>query len=145
MRVVLVSILIALVTSCASQYYVSSKEQYRELPDEFDIDNHEYYRIYTPHGLYPKHLCDSGFEGYAVVEFDIDTAGNTMNHRVVESDAQQQFEEVAISNAVGIKYLPRTIRGQALEVTGVRVRTKFCVGTCRDPDNNCKHVSEACN
>ncbi|BFM12841.1 hypothetical protein R50072_29940 [Simiduia litorea] len=144
MRVVFLSVLIYFFAGCSSQYYVASKERYHEPPENFDFENHEYFRTYTPKTLYPKYLCDSGFEGYAVVEFDIDSSGNTKNHRLVESDAKAQFEQVAILNATGIKYQPRTINGNPLEVTGVRIRAEFCVETCRGADNMCEHVSKEC-
>jgi len=144
MRIVLLSILGALIAGCASPYYVSEKEKSREVPADFDLNNHEYYKTYIPKGLYPKELCDSGFEGYTIVEFDIDASGRTQNHRVIESDAKHEFEKVSILRVSGMKYEPRTIDGESLEVKGVQTKLRFCVEKCRDPKSNCKHRSKAC-
>ena len=71
-RIVAIILSLLFLVACAPQNYITSPEIHGELPNDFDPELHDFVRIYTPAGLYPKKLCDNGFEGYVIVEFDID-------------------------------------------------------------------------
>jgi len=64
---------------------------------------------------YPRRALQRGIEGYVVVTFTITTQGTTRDVQVVESTSSI-FDRSAVRAAERLKYKPRVVDGNAVEV-----------------------------
>ncbi|MFD1214978.1 energy transducer TonB [Microbulbifer celer] len=145
MRVIFLAVFWLFLASCTNQAYLVERERHYDLPVDFDPITHDKFLTYMPAGYYPKKLCDSGYEGYVIVEFNINEHGYVENPVVSESDSEEQFGKIAIERILHAKYEPRTIEGRPMSVQGAKIRTKFCSSNCReDSGKDCAHRSTAC-
>jgi TonB family protein len=75
--------------------------------------------------VYPAEAVAQGLQdGYVVLEFTVTRTGSTRDVRVIESSAPL-FERSAIEVAEKLKYKPRLVDGQPVEVAGVQHRIQF--------------------
>ncbi len=74
---------------------------------------------------YPPRALNRGIEGYAVVEFTVDTDGSITDARIIDSEPPGVFDKVSLMAIQKFKYKPRVINGQAVRVPGQRKRFKF--------------------
>lgn len=73
---------------------------------------------------YPAGALARNLEGWVVVEFTVNRAGNVEDVRVAES-SHTIFERAAVEAAAHFRYRPRIIDGEAVRVTGVRNIMRF--------------------
>jgi len=115
-------------------------------PVAISPNNYEYSKKFSPVGRYPKALCDSGTEGFVVVQYVVSESGDVESPVVVESDAESTFGKLAIERVNDMKYYPRIVEGEAVAVPGVRSRISYCCINCReDPNFEVVHRSEYCD
>jgi bla regulator protein BlaR1 len=74
--------------------------------------------------VYPPRAAARGLEGYAVVQYDVDTTGSTQNVTVIESSLML-FERPAVEAVQKFKYQPWVVDGQARVVEGVTSKIEF--------------------
>ncbi len=86
--------------------------------------NGDYLPIVKVAAIYPALALAQGLEGYVVVQFTVARSGAVKDVVVVES-TDSLFERAAVEAAYKYKYRPRVIRGQSVEVPGVRNRISF--------------------
>jgi protein TonB len=72
---------------------------------------------------YPSAALAKGLEGSVIIEFTVARSGAVKN--VVVESTDSVFEQAAVEAAYRFKYRPRVVRGQAVEVPGVRNRITF--------------------
>ncbi len=73
---------------------------------------------------YPAAALRRNLEGYVLIEFDVNRAGNVENARVVES-SHSVFEQPALTAAEKFRYRPRVVNGTPVRVTGFRNVVRF--------------------
>ncbi len=76
--------------------------------------------------VYPSGALAQGLEGYVVVQFTVARSGAVKDVVVIES-TDSLFEHAAIEAAYRFKYRPRIIRGESIEVLGVRNKITFAI------------------
>ena len=76
--------------------------------------------------IYPSGALAQGLEGYVVVQFTVARSGAVKDVVVIES-TDSLFEHAAIEAAYRFKYRPRIIRGESIEVLGVRNKITFAI------------------
>lgn len=74
--------------------------------------------IVKPAPQYPVVMLEKGIEGFVRVQFTVTKEGMTSDVKVVES-SHQGFERSAIKAALGFKFKPRVVNGEAVAVNGV--------------------------
>ena len=84
----------------------------------------EYLPIVKIAPIYPSGALAQGLEGYVVVQFTVARSGAVKDVVVIES-THTLFESAAIEATYKFKYRPRTVRGQSVEVPGVRNKITF--------------------
>jgi protein TonB len=84
----------------------------------------EYQPIVKVAPSYPAMAASMGIEGYVVVEFTVTRSGAVKDVVVIES-SDELFVEAAVQATYKIKYKPRVIDGEPVEVSGVRNRVTF--------------------
>ena len=130
MKLAVLIILVNLLTGCVR--HVGSSEAFHDVSHTFGLNSHEYAKSYTPSVEYPKKNCDTGFEGYVLVEYSINEKGNVMNVAVIDTDANGVLDQYAIDAVTKFKYVPRKVDGATIKVDGVKSRLSFCCDKCRD-------------
>ena len=73
---------------------------------------------------YPSFAARRGIEGYVVVEFTVTRHGEVHAPVIVESSSSI-FHEAALEAASGLRYRPRIIGGETVDVVGVRTVIRF--------------------
>ena len=82
--------------------------------------------VYVPEPVYPRRALSRGREGYAVVEVVITTSGGVRNVTLLEESPRNYgFGSAALKAAAKLKYRPRMVDAQAVEVPGVRYKFSF--------------------
>jgi protein TonB len=74
--------------------------------------------------IYPSGALAQGLEGYVVVQFTVARSGAVKDVVIIES-TDSLFEHAAIEAAYKFKYRPRVVRGESIEVPGVRNKISF--------------------
>ncbi|WIO74455.1 TonB family protein [Porticoccaceae bacterium LTM1] len=90
----------------------------------------EYIPIVKIAPQYPQNALQRGVEGYVVVEFTITTSGSVVDPVVVEAkDSKGRdtsiFNRSALRAATKLKYKPRVVDGDPVEVAGVLHKFTF--------------------
>lgn len=85
----------------------------------------EYVPLVRVQPIYPQRAAMDGIEGYVVIEVTVLPDGSVKDPVVVEAEPKGYFERAAMSAALKLKYKPRIINGQGVEVPGVRWRFNF--------------------
>ena len=75
--------------------------------------------------LYPPRAAQRRLEGYVIVEYTVTRSGGVRDIRVIDARPAHVFNQAAIEAARKIKYRPRKINGESVEVPGVRNRFTF--------------------
>lgn len=73
---------------------------------------------------YPRRAAQRGTEGFCTVEFTVSAAGTTKDAFVVDCP-EKVFERASLKAAEKIKYKPRVVDGQAVDVPGVQYKFLF--------------------
>lgn len=73
---------------------------------------------------YPRRAAQRGTEGYCTIEFTVSAAGTTKDAFVADCP-DSIFERSALRAAERIKYKPRVVDGQAVDVPGVQYKFMF--------------------
>lgn len=84
----------------------------------------EYLPVYKQMPEYPFPALRRGQSGWVVVEFTVDDAGFTRDHRVVES-SNRIFEDAALTAAQAFRYAPRFRDGKPVVTNGVQNKMTF--------------------
>lgn len=79
--------------------------------------------VYRPPS-YPLVAARRGIEGYVVVEYTVTPHGEVHAPVIVESSSSL-FHEAALDAAINLRYRPPTIRGEPVEIVGVRTVFRF--------------------
>lgn len=86
----------------------------------------DYIPVYVPQPLYPRLALSKGRQGYAVIEVVITASGGVRDVKLLEeSPPDYGFGNAALKAAVKLKYNPRVVDGQAVEVPGVMYKFSF--------------------
>lgn len=82
--------------------------------------------IFVAQPAYPARALARGREGYAVVEVIITATGSVRDIRLLEEKpAHYGFAKAALKAAAKLRYKPRVVDGEAIEVSGVRYKYSF--------------------
>jgi periplasmic protein TonB len=73
---------------------------------------------------YPRRAAQRGTEGYCTVEFTVSAAGTTKDWFIVDCP-DTVFERSSLKAAEKIKYKPRVVDGQAVDVPGVQYKFTY--------------------
>lgn len=73
---------------------------------------------------YPRRAAQRGTEGYCTIEFTVSAAGTTKDAFVADCP-DSIFERSSLRAAEKIKYKPRVVDGQAVDVPGVQYKFLF--------------------
>ncbi len=73
---------------------------------------------------YPRRALQRGKEGYCTVEFTVSAAGTTKDPVVVDCP-DRIFERASLKASSKVKYKPRVVDGQAVDVPGVQYKFLF--------------------
>ncbi|MFT5756151.1 MAG: protein TonB [Alteromonadaceae bacterium] len=85
----------------------------------------EYLPIVKVAPIYPRRAQSRGIEGYAIVEFTVNSNGSVENPIVIEANPEGVFDRAAMDAALKFKYKPRVVDGVAMAVSGVRNKISF--------------------
>jgi len=86
----------------------------------------DYIPVFVPQPQFPRRAQDRGVSGYAVVEVIITATGSVRDPRLVEEHPTGYgFGAAALRAAERLRYNPRMVDGQAVEVPGVLYRFSF--------------------
>lgn len=86
----------------------------------------DYIPVFVPQPQFPRRAQDRGVSGYAVVEVIITATGGVRDPRLVEEHPTGYgFGNSALRAAERLRYNPRMVDGNAVEVPGVLYRFSF--------------------
>lgn len=74
---------------------------------------------------YPRKAAEQGIEGWVVLRFDIGTAGQVQNAKVVKAQPPRVFDKSALRAVKRWKYRPTIVKGKAIVKPGVKVKLSF--------------------
>lgn len=95
------------------------------LSGDFTRDT-DYIPVYVPQPQYPRRAQSRGVSGYAVVEVTITTSGSVRDPQLLEEYPENYgFGRAALRAADKLKYNPRVVEGQPVEVPGVLYKFTF--------------------
>jgi len=82
--------------------------------------------LFVTQPLYPRGAQTRGKEGYAVIELTVSKEGLALNPAVIEEKPKGQgFGKSALKAAGSLRYVPRFIDGEPVEVPGVLYKYNF--------------------
>lgn len=102
-------------------------EEYRSVlfaEDQRLVIGHPAFPIVNATPVYPRLAAVEGIEGYVILEFTVTAAGRVRDVVVVES-TDTIFEQPAIEAAYRLKYKPRFVEGEPVQVSGIRNTITF--------------------
>ena len=82
-------------------------------------------RLFSEPPYFPRKALRLGYEGYVLIEFDVDTDGAVLDPYVVESNPAGIFERSAIKAVRKWVYEAPKYQGQSVKVNSVQVRLNF--------------------
>lgn len=86
----------------------------------------DYIPVFVPQPQFPRRAQDRGVSGYAVVEVTITTTGGVRDPQLIEEHPTGYgFGNAAVRAAERLRYNPRMVDGNAVEVSGVLYRFSF--------------------
>ena len=84
--------------------------------------------VYVPQPQYPRRAQTRGKEGYAIIELTVSKEGLALNPTVIEEKPKgQKFGKAALKAAGSLRYVPRFIDGEPVEVPGVLYKYTFSI------------------
>lgn len=91
----------------------------------FSAVDGDYLPIVKVAPIYPRRAQDRGIEGYVIVEFTVNKAGQVINPVVVEAEPPNYFDRAALQAVSKFKYKPRVVNGVAIDTPGVQNIIRF--------------------
>ena len=89
-------------------------------------EDQNYIPVYVPQPDYPSRAQRKGIGGYAVIELTISEEGAAIKTSIVEQyPTSNGFGKAALKAAGKLRYVPRFVDGEAVEVPGVLYRFTF--------------------
>lgn len=86
----------------------------------------DYIPVFVPQPQFPRRAQDRGVSGYAVIEVIITTTGGVRDPKLIEEHPTGYgFGSSALRAAERLRYNPRMVDGNAVEVPGVLYRFSF--------------------
>ncbi len=86
----------------------------------------DYIPVFVPQPTFPRRAQDRGVSGYAVVRVTITTTGAVRDPELVEEHPENYgFGRAAVRAAERLRYNPRMVDGEPVEVPGVMYRFSF--------------------
>jgi protein TonB len=86
----------------------------------------DYLPLFVRSPNYPLAAQRKGREGYAVVELTVSKEGLVLNPIVIEEKPKgQKFGKAALKAASSLRYVPRFVDGEPVEVPGVLYKYTF--------------------
>lgn len=76
---------------------------------------------------YPQYALERNLQGHVLLEFAVTTTGEVRDPVVVDAEPPGVFDRAAINAVSRFRYKPKMVKGEAVEVTGVRNRIVFAV------------------
>ncbi|MFP3367304.1 energy transducer TonB, partial [Pseudoalteromonas sp. SIMBA_148] len=70
--------------------------------------------------VYPRRALSPRIQGYVIVEFTVTKQGTVRDPQVVKAEPESLFDRAAMDAALKLKYKPRVVNGEAVEVAGVQ-------------------------
>ena len=94
--------------------------------DRVNIGDQDYVPLFVKTPEYPLQAQKRGREGYAVVELTVSKEGLVRNPIVIEEKPKgQKFGKAALKAASSLRYVPRVVDGEPVEVPGVLYKYNF--------------------
>ena len=85
-----------------------------------------YIPLFVQQPKYPDRARRFGKEGYAMIELTVSKEGLALNPTVIEEKPEgQEFGKAALKAAASLRYVPRFIDGEPVEVPGVLYKYTF--------------------
>jgi TonB family protein len=85
-----------------------------------------YIPLFVQQPKYPDRARRFGKEGYAMIELTVSKEGLALNPTVIEEKPEgQEFGKAALKAAASLRYVPRFIDGEPVEVPGVLYKYNF--------------------
>ena len=85
-----------------------------------------YIPVYVPQPDYPSKAQRKGVSGYAIIELTISVEGTAIKTSIVEQyPTSKGFGKAALKAAKKLRYVPRFVDGEAVEVPGVLYKFTF--------------------
>ena len=85
-----------------------------------------YIPVYVPQPDYPRGAQRSGTNGYVIIELTVSREGLAIDPIVIEEmPASKGFAKAALKAAKKLRYVPRFVDGEAVEVPGVLYKFTF--------------------
>lgn len=81
--------------------------------------------IDAPEVRYPFSAAERDQEGWVIVEMDIDEKGRPYNTAIVRADADRVFHRSSLRALKKFRFVPATLDGQAVAVTGKRYKISY--------------------
>ena len=89
-------------------------------------EDQNYIPVYVPQPDYPRKAQVKGVSGYAVIELTISVEGTAIKTSIVEQyPTSKGFGKAALKAAKKLRYVPRFVDGEAVEVPGVLYKFTF--------------------
>lgn len=82
------------------------------------ITDQQLMRIFGQPGQYPNRAIQRGIEGYVIVGFSVDQAGQVFDAFVIESAPEGIFERSALKAIKKFKYRAKMVNGKAVSTDG---------------------------
>ena len=90
------------------------------------IRGKDYIPLFVQQPKYPDRARRFGKEGYAMIELTVSKEGLALNPTVIEEKPEgQEFGKAALKAAASLRYVPRFIDGEPVEVPGVLYKYTF--------------------
>ena len=90
------------------------------------IRGKDYIPLFVQQPKYPDRARRFGKEGYAMIELTVSKEGLALNPTVIEEKPEgQEFGKAALKAAASLRYVPRFIDGEPVEVPGVLYKYNF--------------------
>jgi len=95
-------------------------------PNNVNTENRDYIPLFVKQPEYPLKAQKKGREGYAVIALTVSKEGLALNPTVIEEKPKgQKFGKAALKAAASLRYVPRVIDGEPVEVPGVLYKYTF--------------------
>ena len=97
-------------------------------PNRVNTEARDYIPLFVTQPLYPHRAQNRGKEGYAIIELTVSKEGLALNPTVIEEKPKgQKFGKAALKAAGSLRYVPRFIDGEPVEVPGVLYKYTFSI------------------
>ena len=95
-------------------------------PNKVNTEDRDYIPLFVKTPEYPLKAQKKGREGYAVISLTVSKEGLALNPTVIEEKPKgQKFGKAALKAAASLRYVPRLIDGEPVEVPGVLYKYTF--------------------